>query len=189
MSNKGEKRCPFPAPSRYISTHTAEGRSVFHTELASEIPNQVIREDLEFYLAYTTSTFPVDIENDIDIDRYRAFLEGEKPGLINKGGSVLRVTDFGPGSRLEPPMHRTISVDFGIVTAGEIESVLDSGERRLLKVGDIMIQRETNHAWHNPSPDKWARVAFVLSEARPITVGGVSLAEDYGEIPNLNPST
>ena len=86
-------------------------------------------------------------------------------------------------------MHRTISVDFGIVIAGEIESVMDSGERRLLKVGDIMIQRETNHAWHNPSPDKWARMTFVLSEARPITLGGMNLVEDYGEIPHLNPST
>lgn len=189
MSDTQEKRCPFPPPRRYISTHTADGCSVFHTELPPELPHQVIREDLEFYLAYTTSTFPIDVENDVDIKRYRAFLEGEKPGLINKGGSVLRVTDFGPGSRLEPPMHRTISVDYGIVTAGEIESVMDSGERRLLKVGDIMIQRETNHAWHNPSPDKWARVTFVLSEARPITIGGVDLAEDYGEIPNLNSST
>ena len=189
VQSQHEKKCPLPAPRRYISTHTEDGSSVFYTDLPPELPHQVIREDLEFYLAWTTSTFPIDITNEGDIDRYRQFLEGDKPGLTNKGGSVLRVTDFGPRSYLEPPMHRTISVDFGIVTSGEIESVLDSGERRLLRAGDIMIQRETNHAWRNPSPDKWVRMVFILSEAKPIQMGGKDLTEDYGEIPNLNPST
>lgn len=184
-----ESQCPLPPPQRFISTHTSDGKSVFYTEIPSEIPCQPIRDDLEFYLAWTTSTFPVDIENDADIRRYRAFLDGTKPGITNKGGSVLRVCNFAPRSKMEPPMHRTISVDFGIVTAGEIESVMDSGESRLMKTGDIMIQRETNHAWRNPSEDKWARVVFVLQEARPIRIGTEELAEDYGEIPNVAPSS
>ena len=86
-------------------------------------------------------------------------------------------------------MHRTISVDYGIVTAGEIESVMDSGESRRLRVGDIMVQRETNHAWRNPSEDQWARMVFILQEAKPIRIGNELLTEDYGEIPNVAPST
>ena len=180
-----KSQCPFPPPQRFISTHTVDGKSVFYTDIPSEIPCQPIRRDLEFYLAWTTCTFPVDISKDTDIQRYRAFLDGTKPGLTNKGGVVLRVCNFAPGSELEPPMHRTISVDFGIVTAGEIESVMDSGESRLMKVGDIMVQRETNHAWRNPSKNSWARVVFVLQEARAIQVGTRELKEDYGEIPNI----
>ncbi len=37
------------------------------------------------------------------------------------------------------PMHRTISIDYGIVTAGEMECWLDSGERQSLKVGDNIV--------------------------------------------------
>lgn len=42
---------------------------------------------------------------------------------------------------------------------------MDSGESRLMKMGVVMIQRETNHAWGNASEDNWARVVFVLQEA------------------------
>ena len=40
-------------------------------------------------------------------------------------------------------MHRTQSLDFGVVLEGEIELVLDSGETRLLKRGDVAVQRGT----------------------------------------------
>ena len=37
---------------------------------------------------------------------------------------------------------------------------MDEGET-LMKTGDVLIQRGTNHAWANRS-DKTARIAFVL---------------------------
>ena len=42
-------------------------------------------------------------------------------------------------------MHRTQSVDFGVVLEGTIWAVLDSGEERELKAGDVCVQRGTNH--------------------------------------------
>lgn len=45
------------------------------------------------------------------------------------------------------PMHRTVSLDYGVVLEGEVELVLDSGETRVLKRGDVAIQRGTCHAW------------------------------------------
>lgn len=39
------------------------------------------------------------------------------------------------------PMHRTVSLDYGIVLEGEVELILDSGEKRLMKQGDVAIQR------------------------------------------------
>ena len=38
-------------------------------------------------------------------------------------------------------MHRTQSVDYGIVLEGQIVSVLDSGEEQLMGRGDVMVQR------------------------------------------------
>lgn len=178
-----------PLPHRYITTHDAHGKSVFYTGIPSEGQRQPIRDDVDFFLQYTTSTFPVQLNNDDDIRNYQKFLDGEKPGLIVKGGSVLRICSFGPDSKAAPPMHRTMSIDYGIVIAGEMECLLDSGEVRHLKVGDILIQRETNHAWRNPSKDKWARMVFILQEATPLKIGGLEMKEEYGSIPNVRPSS
>ena len=53
--------------------------------------------------------------------------------------------DFGPG--LESPMHRAMSIDYGIVIEGELELTLDSGDSRITKRGDISVQRATAHKW------------------------------------------
>ncbi len=59
-----------------------------------------------------------------------------------------------------PLMHRTESVDYGIVIEGEMTLVLDDSEV-LLEVGSVVVQRGTNHAWANRS-DKPCRMLFVL---------------------------
>jgi uncharacterized cupin superfamily protein len=55
-------------------------------------------------------------------------------------------------------------VDYAIVLEGEIWSVMDEGET-LLRAGDVLIQRGTNHAWANRS-EKTARIAFVLMDGK-----------------------
>jgi len=57
-------------------------------------------------------------------------------------------------------MHRTESVDYGIVIEGEMTLVLDCGEVAL-KPGSVVIQRGTNHAWANRS-GKPCRMLFIL---------------------------
>jgi mannose-6-phosphate isomerase-like protein (cupin superfamily) len=63
-----------------------------------------------------------------------------------------------------PLMHRTQTLDYGIVLEGELTLVLDRGETTV-RAGDIIIQRGTNHAWANRS-DKNCRVAFVLIDGQ-----------------------
>lgn len=110
-----------------------------------------------------------------------------------KGGTRIRVMDFPPegdairnltGSEAaekfaemggsgaasavhgapHPLMHRTQTVDYGIVLEGELTLVVDRGET-VVRAGDIVIQRGTNHAWSNRS-DKNCRVAFVLIDGQ-----------------------
>jgi uncharacterized cupin superfamily protein len=57
-------------------------------------------------------------------------------------------------------MHRTESVDYGIVIDGEMTLVLDDSEV-LLKQGSVVVQRGTNHAWANRS-GRPCRMLFVL---------------------------
>jgi len=63
-----------------------------------------------------------------------------------------------------PLMHRTETVDYGIVISGEITLVLDKGEANL-KAGDVVIQRGTNHAWANRS-GKPCRMLFMLVDGQ-----------------------
>lgn len=63
-----------------------------------------------------------------------------------------------------PLMHRTQTVDYGIVLEGELTLIVDHGETTI-QAGDIVIQRGTNHAWANRS-DKNCRVAFILIDGQ-----------------------
>jgi uncharacterized cupin superfamily protein len=61
-------------------------------------------------------------------------------------------------------MHRTRSIDYAIVLAGEIDMLLDDSEVHV-KAGDIIVQQGTNHAWVNRGREP-CRIAFVLIDAR-----------------------
>jgi len=41
--------------------------------------------------------------------------------------------------------HRTQSIDFGVVLEGEIQLTLDDGEKKILRKGDVVVQRGTMH--------------------------------------------
>jgi hypothetical protein len=63
-----------------------------------------------------------------------------------------------------PFMHRTETIDYGIVLSGEIYLIVDKGEI-LCRQGDIIVQRGTNHAWANRS-NTVCRIAFVLIDGK-----------------------
>ena len=71
-----------------------------------------------------------------------------------------------PSAARHAAMHRTASIDYAIVIEGEIIAVLDTTET-VMRAGDFLVQRGTNHAWSNRS-DKPALVAFVLIDAKPV---------------------
>ena len=60
-------------------------------------------------------------------------------------------------------MHETDTIDYAIVLSGEVYAIMEKGEK-LMRTGDVLIQRGTNHAWSNRS-DTMCRIAFVLVEA------------------------
>jgi mannose-6-phosphate isomerase-like protein (cupin superfamily) len=107
-----------------------------------------------------------------------------------KNGSVVRIIEYPPdkqrvpalahernasadgsgryealdrGNPRHPGFHKTSSIDYAIVLSGEIVAMMDEGEA-LLKAGDVLIQRGTNHAWSNRT-DEPAYLAFVLIDA------------------------
>lgn len=167
-----------PVVHRFITDHKEDGRACFSTRNEEVLSWHNVGPTATFSLGYTTSQFPVSFADEQDISNYEKYLK-DPPGITIPGGTVLRFVDIHPGHT--SPMHRTVSLDYGVVLEGEVELILDSGETRLLRRGDVAIQRGTNHAWRNNSQTSWARMMYVLQESQPFTVAGKVLGEDYGE--------
>lgn len=150
---------------RVVTGHDPYGNAIIKFDDAVEGID--VKEDSEtavasFALIWTTDTHPADNLDEFDGGQ-------REVGLTSPGGNVFRVIDFYPGQR--SPMHRTQSLDYGIVLDGEIDMELDSGQRIRLKAGDVVVQRGTIHAWINCSAHI-CRMAFILTDAEPVSVGG-----------------
>jgi quercetin dioxygenase-like cupin family protein len=155
-----------PPVQRVVTGHDAQGRAVFRSDDAN--PTKMVPSgDAAFLLIWTTETVPAD-NNDESDGRLR------DAGLTLNRGSVIRIVDMLPGK--QSPMHRTNSIDYGIVLSGEIELELDNGAKRTVHEGGIIVQRGTNHLWRNVT-DVPTRIAFVLIEAPAYTHDGKSLEE------------
>ena len=87
------------------------------------------------------------------------------------------MTEFALG--VETPFHRTLSLDHAVLLEGTIELTLDSGESRLLRRGDVVVQRATMHKWRNVSQTESARlIYFIVDCTQPVLAGGEELRKD-----------
>lgn len=93
-----------------------------------------------------------------------AALEHERSGGADEGSGRAAALDR--GNPRHPGFHKTNSIDYAIVLSGEIYALMDEGET-LLRPGDVLIQRGTNHAWSNRTEEP-AVLAFVLIDAKPL---------------------
>jgi mannose-6-phosphate isomerase-like protein (cupin superfamily) len=157
-----EDRMPKPA-RRVVTGHDANGKSVV---LSDGMPPNVRDKgtDVDFIEIWNTSATPAPIRSTEPEPTDGPLRVPPAPM-----GTKIRLNDFYPGHiRKLPPradgrhpmMHRTCSIDYGVVLEGEIYMILDDTEV-LLKTGDIVIQRGTDHAWENRS-DTVCRMAFIL---------------------------
>jgi len=106
---------------------------------------------------------------------------GHKFGFHSDDGSLLRIVDFpsdevydqeklvefldkeGVRDKKEPRhfwFHKTQSLDYAVVLEGEIVAMMDHGET-VMRPGDVLVQRATNHSWSNRS-GRNCRMLFVL---------------------------
>ncbi|CZT13801.1 related to Cupin domain protein [Rhynchosporium agropyri] len=182
-----------PDVQRLITTHDPSGKAVFSEDLSSESSFREVDLGANFFLGYTTKGFPVDLNADNartvpkDIQSYEKDLNSPPGGLSIHNGTALRFVDFAPSK--EPYMHRTESIDYGVVLEGIMELILDSGQKKIMRRGDVCIQRGTMHAWRNVTENEgWARMLFTLVAAEKLVVGGQDLAENLpGKLGDKSP--
>ena len=147
---------------RIVTGHNDSGLAVIkHDEV---LVSEHRRPGYDALVAWCTSDFPVN-------NNEEAYNLGE-PG--QKGSRVLfRICEMIPGDHT-PVMHRTETLDYAIIISGEMELHLDGGEVEILKSGDIVIQRGTNHAWKAVGTVP-VKVMFILIDAKPAWVNGKQL--------------
>ena len=98
-----------------------------------------------------------------------AFAPTDSPQLEPAlGGSSFHYVMLPPRRPDDKPLwHRTLTVDYNILQAGELVLMLDLGEV-VLRPGDVVIQRNTLHAWRNnstTSPVRWVAVLVPIRRA------------------------
>lgn len=139
-------------PRRVVTGHDARGVSVF----VADGPVPVVRtapDGAYFHEIWGTGTAPAPIDAEEPDPTLSALTVPPSPL-----GTKIRINEFPPG--VVSPVHRTQSVDYGIVLDGEVVLVLDDTET-VLHAGDVVVQRGTSHRWENRSGHV-ARVAFIL---------------------------
>ncbi|KAL6242548.1 hypothetical protein RBB50_010688 [Rhinocladiella similis] len=167
------KKSSYPQPSLHITGHNKENQAIVHRTTQNE-PNGY--DNFWSTNLYVTTGMPVDLNNDADLATSDNIIESGALGIALSNGTVLRFADFAPGSI--GFMHRTASIDFGIVIEGNVVMRLDDGSETPMTRGDVAVQRATQHRWDNASETEWARVLFVLQDIQPLTINGVRLRED-----------
>jgi quercetin dioxygenase-like cupin family protein len=152
---------------RIVTGHNETGTAIFTAD--NEYETIVIPSgDAAMATIWTTATVPADCNDQTDGRERDA-------GTTLKGGSVIRVVDMLPNA--SSPMHRTSSIDYGIIISGKIELELDNQVFKTIEAGGIIIQRGTIHKWRNPSSTEICRIVFVLTEAKAYELNGEALEE------------
>jgi mannose-6-phosphate isomerase-like protein (cupin superfamily) len=171
---------------RVLTGHDADGKSTIVADgLAPNVKEMASMPGLALTDLWETTSAPATNEGQKDAAARPVRLEPPK------NGTILRIVEFPPDSQWrggadgkqafksigaghaqdssssDPMMHRTSTVDYIIVLKGEMYAVMEKGET-LLKAGDILVQRGTNHSW-SVRGNEPCIVAAVLVNAKPLS--------------------
>ena len=177
------------APVRRIVTgHDAAGKAIILEDCAA--PRVTEMGGPVFHEVWTTSTMPAVIDRSSGEPH-----EDRLSLLPPTNGTRIRVIDAPPESESDeqltadqaqmmfeminapnvkthyagsdaphPLMHRTETLDYAIILEGEMTLILDDSET-VVRAGDIVIQRGTNHGWANRGKQK-CRAIFVMVDGK-----------------------
>lgn len=156
---------------RIVTGHDANGKSVFLS--TGEAPQLHHRTGglVRFHEIWNTGETPAPIYPTEPKEPNERLPLRIPP---DRGGTIIRILDIHPGhvekiapraDGRHPGMHRTETVDYGILIEGALTLLLDDSEVDLLP-GDVVIQRGTDHAWENRSKTEVARIVFVLIDGK-----------------------
>ena len=136
MAERIDRVTTFPPYKRHVATHNAGGKSVYLDCPPQQYVPMSASADSGFACTYSIAPVPAKLQNDQDLKAYMsvdAITSWSQPSVVMLNGANLLVTELGPGAM--SPMHRTVSIDFSIVTNGEVDHELDGCETVQLRPG------------------------------------------------------
>jgi len=147
---------------RRVVTGIKNGKSVIIEDQQTEnvvehLPGLIISD------IWNTQKMPAGLDFEIRIPN-TGFPQTPKNGTYFRYVVIPPDKDLGvefKAGELHPMMHRTQTLDYIIILSGELYLIMDEGET-LLKPGDIVIQRGTNHAWSNRSEEPCIQLAVLI---------------------------
>jgi hypothetical protein len=170
---------------RVVTGHDRDGKSTFLFDgVATNVKEMESMPGLALTDLWETSGAPASNAGTDDAAARPVRLE--PPG----NGTILRIVEFPPDGQwrsnvdarkafesigagaakdahsADPMMHKTATVDYIIVVKGEIWAIMEKGET-LLKAGDVLVQRGTNHSWSVRGTEPCI-IAAVLVSASPV---------------------
>lgn len=173
---------------RVVTGHDAEGRSIIVSDGDCPVSQAILSPDFVVNDAWRAERLPADnsstkepccapleLEPSPTGNVFRivqfppdrdSFAAADPKSIFDEFGSTGSSSMAGYEGAPHPMMHRTNSVDYIVIISGEIYAIMEKGET-LLRQGDVLIQRGTNHAWSNRS-DKPCLMAAVLNAATPL---------------------
>lgn len=185
---------------RVVTGHDQDGKSMFLMDgLAPNVMEMASMPGLALTDLWETKGAPADNRGAVDAAARKVRLEPPAKGTI------LRIVEFPPDSHwrnnadareafdsigaghapdkhsADPMMHKTATVDYIIVLKGEIWAIMEKGET-LLKPGDILVQRGTNHSWSVRTSEPCIIVAVLVS-AEPFKNAVTSGRRQRGKAP------
>ncbi|HEY5857566.1 MAG TPA: cupin domain-containing protein [Aldersonia sp.] len=172
---------------RVVTGVDGRGKSVFlsdgpapHSHDCAALPGQA--QTCIWYTAAVPTTVPPEGEPTTARGRVVAPPGGDSFVIVRFAPDSLTTTEDFDGQRLHaefgefasdiaassdpdnPGMHRTQSLDYGVILDGEVWLELDDGAQTRLTRSDTIVQIAARHAWHNKS-DAPATAAFLLTGA------------------------
>ena len=148
---------------RVVTGHDAQGRArVTIDETCGNVISR--RPNHASCVVWSSGEFPADNGGERDG-------AAREVATTDPNGTVFRIVEYRPG--VAPRNHRTESIDYAVVLAGEIDMELE-GETVQLRAGDVLVQRGTVHNWVNRGAGPCV-IAFVLVAAKPVERNGRKL--------------
>ena len=170
---------------RVLTGHDNDGQSIIMTDgIATNVLEMASMPGLALTDLWETKGAPASNDGNADAAARKVHLEPPA------SGTILRIVEFPPDSAwrdtadakkafnsigaghasdkhsADPMMHKTATVDYIIILRGEIWAIMEKGEV-LLKAGDILVQRGTNHSWSVRTTEPCV-LAAVLVSAKPV---------------------
>lgn len=167
-----------------ITTHDENGKAVFSQKVDTQrrtIPMPAISKAVATEILYSTDLAQPDLSTEEDIDKYEQVrMTGQPPGQVcPKHGSSAILLTLGAGG--DSPWHRTSTIDIAFILSGTMELHLDSGETKVLQVGDSVVQQGTMNKWKNVTPDggEARMIGFTTALSRPVQIGSRILQAEW----------